>query len=153
MRVLMMISGLAALLGRLRPARRRAPGGPTPKALQAAVDQHVRQSAAAVERIPRQERAILSKSEAARSPAATCIDMGSCGECADDACPQRTVSRSAALASAGCDKCCSEYCECDGSCDEDYGTACHRCDTWVCGYCVVDGACHLCYQKMQGGVN
>jgi len=51
---------------------------------------------------------------------ATCIDMDSCGECADDACPQRTVSRRAALEpDASCDKCCSEYCECDGSCDED----------------------------------
>jgi len=85
---------------------------------------------------------------------ATCIDMGSCGECADDACPQRAAPRVAAPGPGeGCDKCSSPYCECDGTCDEDYGTACHRCDTWVCGYCVVEGACHDCFSKMQGGVN
>jgi len=52
-----------------------------------------------------------------------------------------------------CDQCSSPYCECDGTCDEDYATSCHRCDTWVCGYCVVEGACHDCFSKMQGGVN
>lgn len=56
----------------------------------------------------------------------------------------------------GCDPCCEcscPQCECDGTCDPDFATSCHRCDTWVCGFCVVEGACHNCFSKMQGGVN
>ena len=53
----------------------------------------------------------------------------------------------------GCKECSCQYCECDGTCDPDYATSCHMCDTWICGYCVVEGACHNCFSKMQGGVN
>lgn len=53
---------------------------------------------------------------------------------------------------SSCDECSSLYCECDGTCDPDYATSCHMCDTWVCAYCVVEGACHNCFSKMQGGV-
>jgi len=51
-----------------------------------------------------------------------------------------------------CDKCSYEYCECDGTCDENDGTRCYRCDTWLCGNCVVDGMCNNCFAKLQGGV-
>ena len=51
-----------------------------------------------------------------------------------------------------CENCFYEYCECDGTCNEDDGESCCRCETWTCGYCIIDGMCGNCFSKLQGGV-
>ncbi len=52
-----------------------------------------------------------------------------------------------------CQECSSEYCECDGTCDEGNSRSCPRCETWICENCLVEGMCHNCFSKLQGGVN